>query len=233
MRLGFEHTLPTVVFRADRATGECVFQQRANDDGHPVFELIVNGKLLMDSREHASEQALADIGLRFCTGDELEVLVGGLGFGFTLQAVLRDPRVARVTVVELEPSLSDVLARPDVRAHLPSADLTDPRVVVRHANICAWLETAKPATYDSILLDVDNGPESLSAEGNDELYSMRGLSRCRAALRPGSTLAIWSSEPAPEFLRRLETCFASAREWIVPVQRDARWIDYRVFTAHA
>ena len=230
MRFHFERSLPTVLVRVDRSTGEYVLQQR-EDGGEVVYELILNGRLLMDSREHASEEALANIGLGECSGDQLEVLVGGLGFGFTLQAVLREARVARAVVVELEPLLVSFLAREDVRARMPAPDLADPRVVVHEGNVCAWIAAARSARYDLILLDVDNGPESLSAVGNAELYAEAGLRRLRAALRPGGLVAIWSAEPAPDCLRRLAACFEDVREWIVPVQRERRQIDYRILTA--
>jgi spermidine synthase len=230
MRFHFEHSLPTVIVRVDRPTGECVLQKRVDDDGDVAYELILNGKLLMDSREHASEESLARIALRECSGEQLEVLIGGLGFGFTLQAVLSDARVVRAVVVELEPLLVSFLARDDVRAEMRVPDLADPRVVVHEGNVRAWIATAANARYDLVLLDVDNGPESISATGNGELYSEAGLGLCRAALRPGGLLAIWSSEPSPECLRRLATCFEDVREWIVPVVRERRQIDYRILT---
>jgi len=230
MRFPFEPSLPTVLVRVDRATGECVLRHRVDGDGAVVYELILNGKLLMDSREHASEEALAEIGLRECSGDQLEVLVGGLGFGFTLGAVLREARVARAVVVELEPLVVAFLARDDVRAAMPVPDLADPRVVVHGGNVRDWIAAAHGHPYDLILLDVDNGPESVSAVGNRELYSEVGLRRCWAALRPGGLLAIWSSEPAPDCLRRLAAWFADVREWIVPVQRERRLIEYRILT---
>jgi spermidine synthase len=231
MRFRFEPSLPTVLVRVARATGEWVLQRREDDGGAAVYELILNGKLLMDSAEHASEEALAEIGLREC-GDRqvLAVLVGGLGFGFTLQAVLRDPRVARVVVVELEPSLPALLARPELRREL-GGPLEDPRVVVRPGDVGSWIASAPGAEYDLILLDVDNGPESLSAVGNEELYSAAGLARCRAALRPGGVLAIWSAEPAPACRARLEACFENARESLVPVQRGRRRLDYLILTS--
>src|ERR1043166_7740213 len=139
MRFHFEPSLPTVIVRADRATGECVLQKREDDGGNAIYELILNGKLLMDSREHASEDALASIGGAEGSGDQLGVLMGGLGFGFTLQAVLREPRVARAVVVELEPLLVSFLAREDVRAEMPVPDLADPRVVVHEGNIREWI----------------------------------------------------------------------------------------------
>lgn len=229
MRLFFEAPLPTVIVRVDRPTGECVLQTRAGAGGDVVYELILNGKLLMDSAEHTSEDALAEIGLRECgDGKDLEVLVGGLGFGFTLRALLREPRVARAVVVELEPLLLSFLARAEVRAELSTADVTDPRVVLREGNVREWIARAS-SEYGLILLDVDNGPESLSAVGNADLYSEAGLRQCWAALRPGGVLAIWSSEPAPEFLGRLNGRFEAVRESVVPVERAGRRIDYRIF----
>lgn len=232
MRFFFEHSLPTVLVRVERATGECVLRKRLDAERGAVYELILNGKLLMDSVEHASEEALAEIGLREC-GDrgDLEVLVGGLGFGFTLQALLRERRVARAVVVELEPLLPSLLAREDVRAELPVPDLGDPRVVVHEGNVREWIAAAPGGAYDLILLDVDNGPESLSAVGNGDLYAESGLRGCRAALRPGGVLAIWSSEPAPGCVGRLEACFGGVREWVVPVERGRRRIEYRILTA--
>lgn len=231
MRFAFERSLPEVLVRVDRPTGECVLQRRVDAAGAAVYELILNGKLLMDSREHRSEEALAELGLGACRGRAaLQVLVGGLGFGFTVHALLRDPRVARAVVVELEPLLVAFLGRPDLPAALPVADLADPRVEVRAGNVRDTIAAAA-AAYDLILLDVDNGPESLSAVGNRDLYAAAGLAQCRAALRPGGVLAIWSSEPAPACLDRLRAGFDDVDEVLVPVERGARHIDYRIFIA--
>lgn len=235
MRFAFEHEPPTVLVRVDRATGECILQKRRRAEGYCVYELILNGKLLMDSAEHASEEALAQIGLRECGARvELEVLVGGLGFGFTLRALLHEPQVARAVVAELEPLLFSLLARPDVRAELPLPDFAEPRLVMREENVRTSIAAAASSggAYDLILLDVDNGPESLSAVGNDGLYLDAGIRQCAAALRPGGVLAVWSSEPAPEYVSRLRGCFADVREHIVPVERTQRRIDYRIFTGH-
>lgn len=231
MRFPFEPALPTVLARVERATGECVLQRRQVQGG-AVYELILNGKLLMDSAEHTSEEALAEIGLRQCgAAGPSEVLVGGLGFGFTLAALLRLPRVGRAVVVELEPLLVELLCRPDLRTELGKVDLADPRVIVRQGNVRDWLGVASDSPYDLILLDVDNGPESLSAVGNGDLYSEVGLRQSWVALRPSGVLAIWSAEPAPECLDRLARCFGNAHEWIVPVYRGQRRIDYRILTA--
>jgi spermidine synthase len=227
----FEPPLPSVLVRVDRPSGECVLRRREDEEGSAVYELILNGRLLMDTVEQASEEALAEIGLRECQGrSRLEILVGGLGFGFTLRAVLRDPRVARVDVVELEPTLVELLGRPEVREELGAPDLADPRIAVHVANVRERIAAAR-GDYDLILLDVDNGPESLSAVGNSELYTPAGLGQCRVALRSGGVLAIWSSEPSPACLDEMRAVFGNARESIVTVARGGRSIAYRIFTS--
>lgn len=223
--------MPSVLVRVDRPTGECVLRKRDGQAGTAVYELVLNGRLLMDTAEHASEEALARIGLRECLDrPRLDVMLGGLGFGFTLGAVLRDPRVARVQVIELEPALVLFLARPEIREELGAPDPGDPRVAVRVGDVREQIAAAR-RDCDLILLDVDNGPESPSAVGNGALYTPAGLGQCRRALRPGGALAIWSSEPAPACVRTLQAVFGNARESIVPVERAGRSIAYRILTS--
>jgi spermidine synthase len=80
--------------------------------------------------------------------------------------------------------------------------LDDKRVAVREMDVGALIDAAS-ATYDAILLDVDNGPEGLTVESNDSLYTAAGLGRARGALKPGGVLAVWSSGPDSGFTRRL------------------------------
>jgi spermidine synthase len=231
VRFPFERPLPSILVRVERPSGEFVLRRRAGEAGTAVYELILDGKLLMDTAEHASEEALAEIALRECDdGDGLHVMLGGLGFGFTLGAALRDRRVARVDVIELEPMLVSFLARPEVRDGIGGPDLSDPRVAVEVRDVRERIALAR-GDYDLLLLDVDNGPERLSADGNGELYTPAGLAACRSALRPGGALAIWSSEPAPACLRNLQDVFGNARESVVPVERAGRTIPYRILTS--
>ena len=87
--------------------------------------------------------------------------------------------------------------------------LDDPRVGIEVADVAAVIGRNKVA-YDAILLDVDNGPEGLSRDGNDGLYTLAGLARAKAALTPGGVLAVWSAHPDDRFTRRLgESGFAA------------------------
>lgn len=173
-----------------------------------AFILRVGGADLMTSRVHGSEELLAELArARVPEADvgKARVLVGGLGMGFTLATVLRlvGPG-ARVDVLELIP---EVLAwNRKWLGELAGHPLDDPRVSARQGDVVRCIREAN-ADYDAILLDVDNGPEALTREGNNRIYSVRGLSAARAALRPGGVLAIWSATQLPWFTER----FRSAR----------------------
>jgi spermidine synthase len=232
VRFPFEPEPVTVLVRTVRPTGEWVLRRRTPRGGVARLELILNGVLLMDSADGSSETALAEIGLAACSGRDLRVLVGGLGFGFTLAAALRDPRVRLAEVVELEPALVELLSAPGALGRLPRATLGDPRVRVVVGDVGERLR-ASAAEWDCLLLDVDNGPESLSTPGNERLYAAEGLAACRRALRAGGTLAIWSSEPAPACLARMRAAFGNAEERIVPAERDGRRLEYRILWSRA
>ncbi|HVO18463.1 MAG TPA: hypothetical protein VMU15_04360 [Anaeromyxobacter sp.] len=210
----------SVIVRVGRPTGEWVLRRCAGADGARYYEIRQGGRHLMDSSEGPTEVALAEIGLGCCgPGEGLRVLIGGLGFGHTLGAVLKDSRVALAEVVELEPLLVEFLSAPEVRAELGSCDLADPRVRVRVGDVRERIATAS-SSYDCLLLDVDNGPGALSTAANGWLYSLEGLGAARRALRPGGALAIWSAEAAPGCLARMGQVFPDAQTRAIPVERN-------------
>ncbi|KTE26819.1 MULTISPECIES: hypothetical protein [unclassified Sphingopyxis] len=158
---------------------------------------------LMTSRMSGSEEALAEMACDRLGGNVApHLLVGGYGMGFTLRAALaRLGPDARVTVAELVSEVIDWAKGP--MADLTAGCLGDPRVEVVLGDVGAVIGGAA-RRYDAILLDVDNGPDGLTREGNDRIYSMAGLARARAALRPGGVLAIWSAAPDARFTQRLK-----------------------------
>jgi len=158
------------------------------------------GRPLMSSRQHGSEEALAELCLSRAA-KRGKVLVGGLGLGYTLRAALdRVPVDARVVVVELSPAL--VAWNRDHVGHLAGRPLDDPRTRLQHGDVLARIAEAKGA-FDAILLDVDNGPSALVRPSNDGLYGDRGIRACRDALRKGGVLAVWSAGPDEGFRARL------------------------------
>jgi spermidine synthase len=160
----------------------------------------VGGRTLMSSRMHDSEEALAEHAIERVT-DPRAILVGGLGLGFTLRAVLdRVSEGANVTVTELVPSLVDWN-----RAHvgaLADHPLKDPRCEIVVGDVFDTIKRS-PRKFDVILLDVDNGPEALSNAKNQRLYGEPGVRACRSALRGHGILAVWSAAPNARFERRL------------------------------
>jgi spermidine synthase len=157
---------------------------------------------LMNSRAHHSEEVLAELACRMIAGrDTPRLLVGGLGMGFTLAAVLSHTGPdARVTVSELIPAV--VRWNRDYMGSLAGFPLADARVHVLELDVGRVMQEHK--NFDAIMLDVDNGPSSFTHDDNDALYSLRGLGLAFNALKPGGVLTVWSASSDPEFTRRMK-----------------------------
>lgn len=177
--------------------GSMKLYQRAHE-----FSISVKNEELMNSRMHGSEDALAELVCKQIKDQELpHVLIGGLGMGFTLAAALANLGTdAKVIVAELVPAV--VQWNRTHLAELAERPLDDPRVTVLEADVRQVIKAGKNR-YDAILLDVDNGPDGLTHEGNDRLYTHGGLTAAKAALKPGGILAVWSAEPDKSFSKRL------------------------------
>ena len=191
--------------------GELRLYQRNNE-----FSIKIVGRgELMNSRVHDSEIALAEHSCaRLVDCAKPQLLIGGLGMGFTLAAALRHlSDQAQVIVAELVPAVVAWNKGPlGDRAGHP---LRDPRVTVRKMDVARIL-MAEEETYDAILLDVDNGPEGLTRKENDWLYSISGLTEAYAALRPRGLLAVWSAGPDKNFMQRLRKVGFEVDEVRVP-----------------
>ena len=167
------------------------------------FSIKVVGRgELMNSRAHGSEDALAEqTCARLVNRISPQLLIGGLGMGFTLAAALRHlGDRAQVVVVELVPAV--VAWNRGPLGEPAGYPLEDSRVSVREGDVARVLKLGQQA-FDAILLDVDNGPEGLTRSQNDWLYGMDGLNAAYAALRPQGMLAVWSAGPDPDFVQRL------------------------------
>jgi spermidine synthase len=166
------------------------------------FSIRLGHNELMNSRLSASEEALATFACdKIRDRERPQLLIGGLGMGFTLRAALTVlGQQAHIIVAELVPAVVTWARGP--MAEIFGESLADPRVDIREADVGDLIRSHQQA-YDAILLDVDNGPEGLTRKTNYELYNQAGLGAAHAALRPGGVLAVWSSAPNPKFTRRL------------------------------
>jgi spermidine synthase len=169
------------------------------------YVILANGQSLMSSRMHGSEEALATLGCRRARLlDAPSVLIGGLGMGFTLRAVLDLlPARARVVVRELMPAVVEWNRGP--LGPLADHPLKDARVQLELGDVGAALR-ANPASFDAVLLDVDNGPTALTTTTNARLYDNQGVAAARAALRPDGVFAVWSARENRKFEQRLNYC---------------------------
>lgn len=183
--------------------------------------IMVDNNELMSSRVGGSEEALATMTCdRLPNAAASHLLIGGYGMGFTLRAALaRLGRSGRATVAELVPEIIDWARGP--MSALTAGCLDDPRVTLQAGDVAAAIKAASKR-YDAILLDVDNGPSGLVRADNDGLYSMNGLARASAALKPGGILAIWSAAPDAAFSRRLNKAGFKVEEVTVRARSNGK-----------
>lgn len=206
--------------------GEIVLYER---DG--AYIIRVNGLELMTSRAHGSEEDLARLALAKLTRKKPKVLVGGLGMGYTLRAVLDVvPKKAEVLVAEILPAV--VAWNRSELAHLAGAPLEDPRVAVVERDI-AEIIAAGPSAFDAVLLDVDNGPAALTVAENKRLYGPEGLTTIRRCLRAGGVLGVWSADPDRAFERQLRKAGFKVATETVPARRGAKGPKHTIFVATA
>lgn len=163
---------------------------------------MLGGNELMNSRLSGSEEALATLACaKIIPRAAPRILIGGLGMGFTLRATLAElPDNAEVVVAELVPTVFAWAKGPMAEHHGDS--LSDPRTKIIITDVAKLIREGD-ASYDIILLDVDNGPDGLTKNANDHLYSNDGLRRAWTALRADGILAIWSAAPDKAFAARL------------------------------
>ncbi len=189
--------------------GDVVVRRRA--DG--ATELRVNGVFVMDDVETSSERVLAEHVLE---SGAREVLVGGLGLGFTARALL-DGGAGRVVVAELH---AEVVRAVDDGAGAGPFD--DPRLEIVVGDVAEVVRTRPAASLDAICLDVDNGPDFLVHPGNHAIYGTEFIARCAAAIRPGGVLAVWSMADSLPLRRALEEHLDGVDGTAVPVRLQGR-----------
>jgi spermidine synthase len=185
---------------------------------------------LMNSRIHGSEDALAELACaRIAERVRPQVLIGGLGMGYTAAAALHRVRAdGRLVVAELVPAVVRWNRGP--LADLAGRPLENERITVREVDIAQILKVER-GTYDAILMDVDNGPQGLTRSGNDWLYSPAGLDAARATLRSAGVLAVWSASPDRAFAQRLRAAGFAVEEVAVRSRGGRRGTRHTIWLA--
>jgi spermidine synthase len=201
------------------ARGELVLRRR--DDG--ALELRVNGVFVMDDVETSSEELLASAALAWVRRPD-RVLVGGLGLGYTVRALLADARVGTVIVAEIEPDLVAWM-----RSGLVPSVLDDSRVSVVPGDVRDVVTSTPQASVDAILLDVDNGPDFLVYNENSAIYSSSFLTVCQSRLRTGGVLTVWSSSASSALEGAVSAVFGACVVTPVPVRLQGRAETYYVY----
>lgn len=185
-----------------------------------IWEVKLGDEFLMSSLYTASEEAVARLGLAARPGDDLDVVVGGLGLGYTAMTALEDTRVARLQVIEVLPQV--IGWHNDHLVPLGAGLTADDRCTFVEGDFFAMVAdgieqgTGGPKQFDAILVDIDHTPSWLLRSSHASLYCPEGLASVRSQLLPGGVFALWSDDPPdPEFVAMLEEVFASATAHVV------------------
>jgi spermidine synthase len=187
-----------------------------------VYEVKLGDEFLMSSLFTIGEREVARLALAEVSGEQLDIVVGGLGLGYTAAEALTDPRVRSMRVVEALGEVIDWHRRGLVPIGSTLAD--DDRCELVHASFFANVAEGAPfgtseapsQQFDAILVDIDHSPTFLLDPGHASFYEPDGLRRLQRYLRPRGVFTLWSDEPPDaEFMAVLRAEFATARAAIV------------------
>jgi Spermidine synthase len=202
--------------------GELTLRRRRDPgSGKEIHEIKLNDEFLMSSLFTVAEVELARLALADLPGEDLNVVVGGLGLGYTAQTVLECPRTGSLLVVD---ALAEVIEWHRQGLIPAGKTLTaDQRCRLVHGDFFAMLRSGQgfdPAAperlFDAIIVDIDHSPRHLLHPGNADFYQPEGLRRLAELLSPGGVFALWSNDqPDQEFTATLATAFTAVRAEIV------------------
>lgn len=188
-----------------------------------IYEVKLGEEFLMSSMFFDAEIALADLGLAAVDGQSLDVVVGGLGLGYTAVAALKDARVGELLIVDY----LDTVIRWHQQEKVPLGKEinADPRSRYVHGSFFdlavaddSGFDTQQPGReFDAILLDIDHSPRALLHQSNASFYTVENLSLMNRQLRTGGVFALWSQDPPDaEFMQVMNAVFSNSAAHVVP-----------------
>lgn len=202
-------------------------RRRMRPDGEDIWEIKLDDGYLMSSEFVEGEIALADLALAMVEGDDLNVVVGGLGLGFTAEAVLHDPRVTKLTVVELIPEVIEWHEKRQLP--LGEAVAGDARCRLLKGDFFALSRTPggfgedEGHGYDAIIVDIDHSTTHLIDGASAGFYSADAIAALAAGLRPGGVFALWSTDAEdPAFTETMRVTLRNVRVERVEFQTPYR-----------
>ena len=198
-------------------------------DGHHY--LRIDGVQLMSTTASSSEQQMAEIACERLP-HRPRILIGGLGFGFTLRRTLElSPPDAHVIVAELLPEI--IRWNRELLAEVNGTLLEDPRVHIHEGDVFDLISrTSGPDRFHTIMLDVDNSPDPLVQRGNARLYDRRGLDLVKSALHPRGRVVYWSANQDKSFARSLQRAFPKCHSVPAKAYPKARRFTHTLFVAN-
>jgi len=219
MKFGFEE-----LDYQETALGDISLRRRAEPrlNGKILYEVKLNDEFLMSSLFTEAEIQLSRLGLAALEGSELDVVVGGLGLGYTAEAALECPAVRSLLVVDvMEPvirwhkegmvPLGEVLTA-DSRCRLIHADFFH----VATAPEVGFDGSDKPQKVHAVLLDIDHSPSNWLNPGNGDFYTVEALRAMAEKIHSGGIFGLWSNDaPESEFLALLDSVFESSVSHLV------------------
>ncbi len=200
--------------------GELMLRRRTETllQNKEVFEVKLGEEFLMSSLFTEGEKELSNIGLAGLAG-ELDVVVGGLGLGYTAAATLENKNVRSLLVIDLFQEVIDWHRNKLVP--MGSVLSEDKRCEMRQGDFFELARTGfdisdNERTFDAVLLDIDHSPEHFLDEKNKSFYGTEGLKALRKQINTGGAFALWSNEPSDEkFTKHLESIFGSSAAYNV------------------
>lgn len=193
------------------------------------YFLKVAGLQLMSTTASSSEEQMSELACA-TSPENPHILIGGLGFGFTLKRVLElTGPDARVAVAELMPEIVDWNRK--YLADVNGRHLDDPRVKILVQDVYEIIDRCGSDRFDAILLDVDNGPDPFVQKGNGRLYQGSGLVRIKAALKPKGRVIFWSANQDKSFVKLLSKSFKNVEAISAKAYPKAKRFTHTLFVA--